>query len=122
VRHGAPLDLVGELVDRRLMGGRRRVAAQGLAVDHERHLGDVRRLRAAVVLDRELEHGLRAVVGSVAGLARLAQEAFDPIELALGVLADADRDVDVLALDDRPHENLPLVGAAFGMEQRRSRF
>ena len=69
------------------------MAAQDLTVDDERHLGDLGVGGAAVLLARELDHGVRSVV----------QQPFEPAHLAFGVLPHGLRDVDVLALDDRPH-------------------
>ena len=48
-------------------------------------------------LVRELDDGVGPVV----------EEAFEPVELALGVVADPVRDLDVLALDDGPHAAPP---------------
>ena len=71
----APLDLVEDGVDPGLVrrgGGR---AAQRLAVDDERHVDDVRVLHAPVLLDRQLDRGVRSVV----------EEALEPAELPLRV-------------------------------------
>ena len=74
-----------------------RVAAQRLAVDDQRDLGDVGVRRAAMLLVRELDDGIGAVV----------EHPLEPPELALRIVADPVRDLDVLALDDRPHASPP---------------
>ncbi len=97
---GAPLELVDDLVDAGPMGLGRCVGPQRLAVDDEGDLDDVRDRRAAVLLDRKLDQGVAAII----------EEALQPPELALGVPADMVGHVDVLALDDRPHGDLPEAG------------
>jgi hypothetical protein len=47
-----------------------------------------------VLLDRELDDGVRAIV----------QQAFEPPKPLLGVTPDAVVELDVLALDDGPHQ------------------
>ena len=84
------------VVDGRLVADADRVAAQDPAVDDQGDLGDVGVRGAPVLLVRELDDGIGAVV----------QEPLEPAELALGVVADPLRDLDVLALDDRPHRHL----------------
>jgi hypothetical protein len=69
------------------------VTAQDLTVDGEGNLGDLGIGGAAVLLARELNHGVGSVV----------QQPFESAHLALRVLSYRFRDVDVLALDDRPH-------------------
>jgi hypothetical protein len=69
------------------------VAAQGLTVDGQRDLGDLRFGGVVVGFARELDHGVRLLV----------QQSFEAPHLAFGVLSHRLRDVDVLALDDRPH-------------------
>ena len=56
-------------------------------------LGDMGGGGAPVLLVPELDRGVGPIV----------EEPLDPFELALRVLADAVRDLGVLALDDRPH-------------------
>ena len=88
-----PLDLVHHDVQRRLVGGAGRVALERLAVDDEGDVRDVRVRGAAVRLVRELDDGVRAVI----------EEPLEAGELALRVLPDPVRDLEVLAPDDRPH-------------------
>ena len=71
----------------------RGVAADGLSADDERDLDDLGVGSAAMLLGREFHDGVRAVV----------HQPLEPMHLPLGVLLDVLRDVDVLALDDRPH-------------------
>ena len=89
----APLHLVHDLVDRRLVGQGVGPPTQRLAVDDEGDLGDPRIVRAPVVLHGDLEDGVRPVV----------EEALQAPHLAFAVLSDGIRDIEVLALDDRPH-------------------
>ena len=96
------LDLVDDVVERRLVADADRVAAQRLAVDDQGDLGDVGVRRAPVHLVRELDDGVGLVV----------EEALEPVELALGVVADPVGDLDVLALDDRPHASPPGLSAS----------
>jgi len=56
-----------------------RGAAQRLAVDHQSDLDDVRILDASVLLDRELDRRVRAVI----------EEAVEALERALRVFADS---------------------------------
>src|SRR6185503_8042376 len=96
-RHRPPLDLVDDGVDPGLMrrgGGR---APQALPVDLERDVDDMGVLDAPVLLDRELDGGVRLVI----------EEALEAPELALRVLADRARHLVVLALDDGPQTHLP---------------
>ena len=78
-----------------------RVGLERLAVDHEGDLDDVRNGRAPVLLDGQLDVGVTAVV----------QDPLQSGQLALGVPPDVVGDVDVLALDDRPHGHLPRGGS-----------
>ena len=94
---GAPFELVDDLVDAGTMGLGRRVGPQDLAVDHQRDFDDMRDRGTSMLLHGELDQGVAPVV----------EEALHPAELALGVPADVVGDVDVLALDDRPHGDLP---------------
>ncbi len=98
------LDLVDDLVDGGLVGRAGRAAAQDLSVDDERHLGEMRFGGALVMLTPELDRRIRLIV----------EEPFDPPEFPFRVLADAVRDLGVLALDDRPHANLPGRGPVCG--------
>ncbi len=93
VVHRAPLDLVHDLVDRRLVRDGVGATAQCLAVDHEGDLGDPRVVGAPMVLHGDLEDRFRPVI----------QEALQAPHLPLGVLPHGVRDIEVLALDDRPH-------------------
>ena len=90
---GLPLDLVHHGVERGLVRGARRAALERLAVDDERDVRDVRVGRAAVRLVRQLDESVRAVI----------EEPLEAGELALRVLPDPVRDLEVLAPDDRPH-------------------
>ena len=92
-----PLDLVDDGVHAGFVGDGGGVAAQGLAVDHERYLDDVGVGRTPMVFDRELDDRVAPVV----------QQALDALEAALGVLADSIGNLEVLALDDRPHGRPP---------------
>ena len=56
---------------------------------------------AAMLLVRELDDDVRAVV----------QQTVQPSQLALGVVTDALGDLDILALDDRPHASPPGAAA-----------
>ena len=70
---------------------------EGATVDDERDLDDVGVGRAAVLLDRELDEGVRSVV----------EDPLEALQLALRVGASALGNLDVLPLDDRPHAHLP---------------
>ena len=96
----AALELVDDLVDARAMADRGSVRSERLAVDDERDLDDVGIGGAAVLLDGELHERVRAIV----------EEALEALQLPFGVGPDPVRDLEVLALDDRPHAHL-LGGA-----------
>ena len=66
-----------------------------------RHVGDVGVRRAPVGLVGELDDGVRLVV----------EEAVEPGELALCVIADPVGNLEVLAPDDRPHGTSPRRGS-----------
>ena len=94
---GLALDLVDDLVERGLVADADRVAAQRLPVDDQRDLGDVGVRRRSCACSLE---------SSTIGVGPVVQEALEPAELALGVVANPVRDLDILALDDRPHAHL----------------
>ena len=89
----SPLHLVQGLVQASLEARTGRVPAERRPVDDQRDVDKVRIGRAAVLLHGQLHDRIAAVV----------QETLDPGQLALGVPADSLGDLDVLALDDRPH-------------------
>jgi hypothetical protein len=66
-------------------------------VHDEENLGDVRVSRAAMLLVRELDDRVAVIV----------EEAIEAGDLAFGLGTHAVRELDVLALDDRPHGLLP---------------
>jgi hypothetical protein len=105
---GTSLELVDDLVDAGPMGLCGRVGPQRLAVDDEGDLDDVRDRGAAMLLVRKLDKGVAPIV----------EEALQPPELELGLPADIFGHVDDLALDDRPHGDLPEAGLPLA----RSRF
>ena len=72
---GAPLELVDDLVDAAPMGRPGRVGPEGLAVDDQRDLDDVRVRQAPVLLDRELDQRVAPIV----------EDPLEPGQLALGV-------------------------------------
>jgi hypothetical protein len=69
------------------------MTAQRLTVHDERDLGDLRVVGTTMLLARQLDYGVRSII----------QKALQAVHLPLGVLTDGFRDVNVLALDDRPH-------------------
>ena len=91
------LDLVDDLIDGGLVARALCVAVERLAIDDERDIGHVRVGGAAMLLVRELDDDVRAVV----------QQTVQPSQPALGVVTDPLGDLDVLALDDRPHASPP---------------
>jgi hypothetical protein len=93
----AALDLVDDRVDARLVRRRGGMATQRPSVDDEGDLDDVRVIVAAVLLERELDDGVAAVV----------QEPLDPPQALLRVAAHRVANREVLALDDRSHAHLP---------------
>src|SRR6266550_82851 len=93
----AALELVDHLVDAGCVTDGGGVGPQRPAVDDQRHLDDVRILGAPMLLDGQLDEGIGPVV----------EDSLEPPELAFRVAADALWDLDVLALDDRPHTHLP---------------
>jgi len=90
---GLPLDSIDDHVEAGLEGRARGMAAQDLAAGGQRHFCDLRVGRAAVLLAGELDDRIRFVV----------EQTLETTHLAFGVLPHGLRDVDVLALDDRPH-------------------
>ena len=100
---GLALDLVDHLVKRGLVADADRVTAQRAPVDDERDLGDVGVRGALVHLVGELDDGIGPVV----------EEAFEPAHLALGVVANPVRDLDILALHDGPHAHLRVRASGF---------
>ncbi len=91
--HGLALDLVDDRVERRLVAHAGRVRVDRATVDHQRDLGDMGIRGAAMLLVGELDGGIAVGV----------EESGQAPELALRVAAHVLRDLDVLALDDRPH-------------------
>jgi hypothetical protein len=87
------LDLVDDVIERLLVARSRGSAAEQMPVDAQRDLGEVRVGDAPAMLAPELDGRVGPVVG----------QALDALELSLGIIADAIRDLGVLALDDRPH-------------------
>jgi hypothetical protein len=103
VLDGSAFDLVDDVVERRLVADPRRGAPQGAPVDDQRDLGDVGVRGTAVHLVGELDDGVGPIV----------QHTFEAAELPCRVLADPLGDLDVLALDDRPHGCLRAVASDF---------
>ena len=69
------------------------VAPQRLSIHDERDLDDVRIVAAAVLLVRQFNDCVGAVI----------QVTLQAVHLPLGVLPHGIGDIEVLALDDRPH-------------------
>ena len=94
---GDALGLVDEVVEGLLVARAGRPAAQDLTVDDQRQLGEMGGAGTLVALAPELHGGVGLIV----------EQPIDPFELALRVLADAIRDLGILALDDRPQAYPP---------------
>src|SRR5439155_5945806 len=93
---GASLEPVDDDVDAGLVGLLRGVAAQCSPIDDEADVDDVRLVAAAMVLDGQLDDRVAAVI----------EDTLEALEPLLGVAPDPVWDIDVLALDDRPHQDL----------------
>src|SRR4051812_16290476 len=89
---GLALDLVDDLVDGDLVARALGMAVERLAIDDERHVGHMGIGCTPMLLIRELHDHVRSIV----------EQPVEPSQPTLGILADAVRDLDVLALDDRP--------------------
>src|SRR3712207_4258788 len=92
-----PLELVDELVDRRLVVGGSLSGAQNRSLRPDRRLRYVVGRDRRIPLDGELELHPRGV----------RQLALELAELLLRVLPDRVRDLDVLALHLESHQDLP---------------
>ena len=86
-----------------LVAAARRVTAQDLAIDDERHVGGVGVRGALVHLVGEFHDRVRPIV----------EESLQASEPPLGVVANPVRDLHVLALDDGSHGAPPKWNAGY---------
>src|ERR1035437_2091472 len=99
---GLALDSIQYRVQAGLIGGTRGVAADCLTIHYQGQLDYVRVGAAPMLLVRELDNRLRPLV----------LESFESTHLSVGVFPHGLWDIDVLALDDHPHDRPPKTRCA----------
>jgi len=95
--YGLALDAVDDGVQAGLERRPSRMTAQNLTAGRDRHVSHLRVGNTPMLLAGQFDDRVRFVI----------EQSFEPAHLAFRILPDLLRDVDVLALDDRPHKRPP---------------